>query len=140
MELVDTYDLGSYKATCAGSIPVTRTNNKIMEFKEALKQYQNFRSFLGDYFDCGELWYNLIDHTDCIWGEWPNSGFGWSEPDDNDPLPGDDDFEFMYGAELYGTSRWEKNGYVLFVGDDGCGNRDMYLFDNNKKVDEEDYD
>ena len=92
-----------------------------MKIKDTIKQYREAKKEIGKYFNT-DIWYNIIFYLDETWAG-DEHGFLWGLQDD----------EFMYGAEVYGTCMWEKGDYVLYVGDDGCGNRDMYLFSKDKK-------
>ena len=94
-------------------------------FEDILKNYSEARGAIGEFFDDAPMWYDLIDHTDEVWTD-------YGEEHDSIGFDLEDD-EFQYSFEVYGTSRWEKEGYVLFVGNDGCGNRDLYLFKTANK-------
>lgn len=100
----------------------------------ALKSYEKARIAVANMFGHCDLWHNLVDGTDepwCDYGSMHNEvGYGCDELSHG--------FEAEYSFEVYGTSRWiSKCGeYTLFVGNDGCGNRDMYLLKNSNKVEE----
>ena len=99
---------------------------------DLLKKYMDARENLAEYFDA-PIWYNLCIHIDDKWSDYgsEHSSVGWEYQES-----ADGEGDFMYGMEVYGTSRWEsKDGkYTLFVGDDGCGNRDCYIFANENKI------
>lgn len=100
----------------------------------ALKDYEKARIAVANMFGHCDLWHNLVDGTDepwCDYGSMHNEvGYG-GEVEDGE-------LNAEYSFEVYGTSRWvSKCGeYTLFVGNDGCGNRDMYLLKNCNKVEE----
>jgi len=75
-----------------------------------------------------DIWNSIIFYLDEKWTDYSNQhgsiGFDLENED------------FQYSFDIYGTSRWEKGGYVLFVGNDGCGNTDMYVFKLANKVEE----
>ena len=92
---------------------------------ELIKQYNSAREALGKMFDVDEMWYNVIDETESRWTDYGNKtgneiSYGYST----------DEIEDGSNFGVYGTSRWKSNcgEFVLFVGDDCSGNRDMYLF------------
>jgi len=89
--------------------------------EEAFSQYKLAKGKIAEFFDCDCVWYNINDLTDDCWNETGghNGSVRWGE---------DAEYGSEYSMDVYGTCRWEKDGFVLFVGDDGCGNRDMYLF------------
>lgn len=99
-----------------------------------IKAYDEAREGLAKMFGLDDMWHNVITAVDqpwCDYNELHNEvGYGCEELSFG--------FEPEYSFEVYGTSRWESEcgKYTLFVGDDGCGNRDMYLFDNANKVEE----
>jgi hypothetical protein len=104
---------------------------------DLLRNYTKAVEALGEYFDTG-IYYNVIVLDDEEWTDYgsQHDSVGWELLKDED----DDLTDFNYGFEVYGTSRWEsKDGkYTLFVGDDGCGNRDCYVFLNSLKIEEGD--
>jgi hypothetical protein len=98
-----------------------------MEIKDAINQYESARKAIGDFFEI-DIYNDVQILLDCRW-------YDYDEQHDSVSF---DQNEERYGFEVYGTSRWEKDGYVLFVGDDGCGNRDHYLFKkDNYELDED---
>ena len=99
-----------------------------MNIKDELVAYHKARENLGKLFGDAPMWYNIIDHTDQPWSE-DGKDISWDYCGNED-----EDRELQYSIEIYGTSRWEKDGFVLIAAYDGSGNRDMYLFDNNNKV------
>jgi hypothetical protein len=98
-----------------------------MNIKEAFEQYQNAEDFIANFFG-GETYYGIEFHLDNKWYDW-GSEVGWF-----------DDGEDIYSFEIYGSMRWERDGYVMFVGDDGCGNRGCYIFSLEHKCTMEEWD
>lgn len=67
--------------------------------------------------------YNLIDCRNCKWAiNFCGQVVGYSYDNDDD--------DFAYEIDVYGTSIWRrpKIGLTFVVGDNGCGDRDMYVF------------
>lgn len=95
--------------------------------KPFIVAYSNARDALGDYFGTS-IDYDVFD---CTTDEWNDYGDKFGSVG-----YGGDGFDPDYAFEVYGTSRWEARGYTMFVGDDGCGNRNIYIFDNDNKVEE----
>lgn len=99
-----------------------------------IESYEKARKGLAEMFGLDDLWRNVIvadNEPWCDYGQLHNEvGYGCEELSYG--------FEPEYSFEVYGTSRWVSNcgEYTLFVGDDGCGKRDMYLFKNCNKVEE----
>lgn len=105
--------------------------NPINEVTASFDLYTEARERLANVFGIDDLWYNLIWCGDEKWAE--------DEYRVQYDFTGMDDWgnaEFDYYFEIYGRSRWQAHGYVLFVGDNHCGDRDMYIFDLSKKVSE----
>lgn len=40
----------------------------------------------------------------------------------------------MYDGDIYGTSVWTTSEFTVAILDNGCGDRDAYLFDNKNRV------
>ncbi|AGN30219.2 hypothetical protein VPFG_00219 [Vibrio phage nt-1] len=88
-------------------------------------------------FELDEIWHNIIDKTD------------WYFTCDEEIVEESYEFSFAenlnefeagnyYSIEVYGTSIWRSTDkeYFLVVGNDGCGNQDMYLFSARNLVKE----
>lgn len=90
--------------------------------QEAIDQYQNAKKFIGDFFGV-KIWHPINVLLDDKWSERYNGDVTY---DNNGEI---------YSFELYGTSRWEKDGYVMFVGCDN-GEKDVYLFKMENKVED----
>ena len=103
---------------------------------EFLQNYLNARKELAEYFDDAPIWHNVIINIEDHWTDFgeKHRSVAWDYQRDEDSER--DSGEFEYGMEVYGTSRWlSKDGkYTLFVGDDGCGNRDCYIFLNENLI------
>ncbi|WZW72837.1 hypothetical protein [Vibrio phage TCU-VP03-AIR1] len=108
--------------------------------KELLNTLSKTEIEIAKQFGLDHLWHGLVDCTNSVFAA------------DNDDLLKARDFQYAdtekaitegdcYGIEVYGTSVWlSKDGqYVLTVADDGCGNRDFYIFDASKHSDCEMY-
>jgi len=97
--------------------------------EDALQQYIDSRKKLSDYFEA-DIWHNVIINIEDKWTDYGQQ---------HGEIAWDFDSEWMYSFETYGTSKWisKDEKYTLFVGDDGCGNRDCYIFLNELKVDDE---
>jgi len=96
--------------------------------QDLLESYVSARQALSEYFDNDSLWYNVVIYDKDTWTENGSGDVYWE-------LLDDDSDDWNYSIEIYGTSRWEsKDGkYTMFVGNDGCGNRDCYVFLNSLK-------
>jgi len=103
---------------------------------DALKEYTDARERLSEYFDA-PIWHNLIINLEDEWTDYGSEhseiGFDYQTPDEDSEW---DSGEFMDSFEIYGTSRWlsKDKKYTLFVGNDGCGNRDCYILNNEKRL------
>ncbi|MGL4521340.1 MAG: hypothetical protein ACRCWQ_02140 [Bacilli bacterium] len=96
----------------------------VNEIQEAFAKYALARENLGKLFET-EIDYDVIDLTNEKWLEADCEYVKYG-------LIGKDTFgdsEFDYSFEIYGSSRWQSHGYVLFVGYDWSGNRGMCMFD-----------
>ncbi len=51
-----------------------------------------------------------------------------------------DNLGLMYDFDIYGTSIWTIDEYTAFVGDNGSGYRDIYIFKNELELKWEEYD
>ena len=99
------------------------------------QSYRDARNAIAEYFNDAPIWHNVIFNLEDQWTDHNSlhDSISWELLDDPDDLDC-----WNYGVEIYGTSRWESNDgkYTLVIGDDGCGNRDCYVFDNALKVEE----
>ena len=98
--------------------------------KKVIEDYLQARRKMGELFDT-EIWYNVVDNRKEKWTDYGEKygSIGW------DLLSEDDGFD--YSIEICGTSRWEVDEYVLAVGRDCFGNKDMYLFSKDNYVEEQ---
>ncbi len=110
--------------------------------KELLKTLAETEASIAAKFELDHLWHNLVDCTDELFtcDLIPDNiddmhkvinkvrEFQYGFKDANGLEEGD-----CYSVEVYGTSVWlsADKQWLLTVADDGCGNRDFYLFDMN---------
>lgn len=96
--------------------------------KELIQSYDKIRTEIATNFGLDSLWYNLIIYVDCPW-DGSSREFSWSEDGEDGSYS---------SCDVYGTSEWVSKcgNYTLYVGDNGCGDRDMYLFSNANKKEE----
>ena len=87
------------------------------------------------------LTYNIVNKLDSRWRDYGGGGeIGWWNDDSEwqdalDEAGGDPyDAEVMYSGDVYGTSVWRTETHTMAVLNDGCGNRDAYVFTNALKV------
>ena len=97
-----------------------------IDIEQVFDQYTNFRKLVGEFFECDAVWYNVILHLDEKWTDYneQHDSIGFDLQED----------EFMYSFDVVGTSRWEKGDFVMFCGNDCCGNRDLYVFKLSNKM------
>lgn len=95
--------------------------------KELIESYSKFRTEIANNFGLDSLWYNLVICVDFPW-DGNSRDFRWSESDED---------SYSY-CDVYGTSEWVSKcgNYTLYVGDNGCGDLDMYLFSNANRKEE----
>lgn len=101
------------------------------EVLSLLEQHATVERQIAEMFGLDYLWHNLVDCTDENWiqgGIHDDVTYGF---EDNQSY---EDGE-CYSFEIYGTSHWVSKceKYSLFVGDDGSGGRDMYIFSSDKE-------
>ena len=103
-----------------------------IDIEKVFSNYSSFKEIIGEFFDCDCVWYNIILMLEEKWTDYGagHDEIGW-EPliDEEGVMDG-----FNYSCDIYGTSRWEKDDFVMVVGGDGCGNRDIYIFRKSNKV------
>lgn len=87
----------------------------------------------------GSMFYNISDMRDCFWDQGSREFSWWSadelqdakdESGSDDP----DDWDRMYSGHIYGTSVWTTPEFTVAVLDNGCGDRDAYLFANKNRI------
>ena len=133
----------SYPFSCA-SIPHTMLTRREVFLVDVLAKdlfaISDGRGRILEHFGLNELFYNICDMRECYWKAEKHS-FGWWDGEDQveaakDEAESDDpaDWEAMYSKKIYGTSVWSTAEYTLAVLNDGCGNRDAYLFAVAKRV------
>ena len=93
-----------------------------MNIQQKLQEYRELRREIGNFFGTA-IYYNITDVSD----------EKWSESDRNVEYNQRGD-EFNYSFRIRGTSRWEKDGYVLFLGINCSGDADLYVFSLENKV------
>lgn len=97
--------------------------------KQLLKTLAETEASIAAKFGLKDIWHNLVDCTDKVFVA------------DNSELEKAYEFQYAdteseitegdcYSIEVYGTSVWisDDEQYLLTACNDGCGNRDMYLF------------
>jgi hypothetical protein len=83
--------------------------------------------------------YNICDKRECRWRRLSDE-FGWWDDDSEwqdalDEAGGDPaETDIMYSGEIYGTSVWKTDTHTACALNDGCGNRDVYIFRNKNEV------
>jgi hypothetical protein len=83
--------------------------------------------------------YNICDMRDYFWIQ-SRRQFSWWDTESlqtaKDESGSDDpnDWDPYYAGVVYGTSVWTTSDFTVAVLDDGCGNRDAYLFTNKNKA------
>jgi len=92
--------------------------------EEAISAYEEAEKNIGDFFST-EIWLGIMILLEDEWCE----GYG--------EITFRNDGE-VYAFEVYGTSKWEKDGYTFFTGEDN-GEKSHYLFKIENKVDEIEY-
>ena len=80
---------------------------------EALKTYNEAETFIGKYFNT-----NIFYGIRIFFNE------KWCENDREITYEYDGD---IYSFEIYGTSRFEKDEHIMFIGEDN-GEKDHYIF------------
>lgn len=98
-----------------------------IDIAKEIDNYLNSRTAIADFFET-PIWEGIIF---CLDEKWVEQGGTIRYDLGNEEEDYDD---FIYSFDIYRVSRWERGGYVLFIGNDGCGNRDMYLFKSENKV------
>lgn len=91
-----------------------------------IKKYVKAREELGEYFRT-DILYNIIIYDEETWTNfYDNSEVKWD-------LQGD---EFIYSIDVYRCMNWasKDDKYTMFVGDNGCGDRDFYVFKNSLRI------
>lgn len=95
-----------------------------MKINDLLIEYQVCEQKIAEKFGLDALFYYFRDLTRMYWAQ-NNEDISYSEkPDDID--------DNSYGAEVYGTSMWNSEGYTLFVVYNN-GEKEMWLFDDTRK-------
>lgn len=104
--------------------------------EDLLKKYVDAREALSEYFGV-PIWHNLELHLEDEWTDYgsQHDSVAWCFQRPDNPID-EDDGEFTYSLEVRGTSRWQSKDdkYTMFVGRDGCGNTDCYVFLNELKL------
>jgi hypothetical protein len=101
---------------------------------ELLEDYKKAKEELMDFFGCDQGYYPVEDYTEETWCEYSSGTVSW-EPLLEYDYDDDEEWEFNYSGEIYGTSRWEKEGYVMFTffSDTGDG-KYLAVFSTNQKI------
>lgn len=99
--------------------------------------YNGSKDKISSYFNNAPIHHNIIFNIEVEWTDFDNlhNSVSWEIAEKDSTSSWDFD-EWGYGIEIYGKSRWESidGKYTLFVGDNGCGDRDCYVFKNSLKV------
>ena len=110
-----------------------------MSITQALDALAKAEKTIWSHFDLEPQALNIMDKRNCRWRQgiqdvgWWETDLDWS--DAITEAGGDlEDVEPLYAGDIYGTSIWSSRTYTLFVLDDGCGNRDAYVFLNSMEV------
>ena len=100
-----------------------------INIENEIDNYQKSREAIGEFFGT-DIRDSIIFHLDIKWTDYDSQSgsIAYNLHDE------DETCEDSISA-IYSSCRWEKGGYVLFVGHDGC-NRDMYMFKSENKVEE----
>ena len=102
-----------------------------MDVKKAIEEYVTARCQIAKAFKCESLWYNIIFETEEKWtdhgDEHDTISYTYEEDDDEER-------EFEYSLEVYGSSKWETEEYVMYCGGNGCGDRDLYVFKKSNYI------
>ena len=108
--------------------------------EEAMDTLTDADKTIWAHFGLDPMPYNLCDMRMNPWVRQGARSVGWWESTEQlqqvqEVAESDDpeDWDIMYGGTIYGTSLWSTAEYTVAVLDDGCGNRDAYLFANKNK-------
>jgi hypothetical protein len=94
-----------------------------MNLTEAIKSYEEAEEAIGDFFNT-DIWLGINVLIENKYAEYGTC----------DEVNYEVDGE-VYSFEVWGTSRHEKDGYVLFTGEDN-GEKSHYLFKKENQVEE----
>lgn len=99
---------------------------------------QNMITQLNTIFDSDIMgWHSINFQPHSAWHLYDHSEVGYTDlKEDEDDMPvaeflslwKDDEKDLQYSFEVYGSSIWYADEFTAFVGDDGSGNRDIYIF------------
>jgi len=92
-----------------------------MNIEEAIESVKKGGKAIGDFFGT-DIWYGIRFMLENKWQDY------------SDEITYERDGD-IYGFEIWGTSRWEKDGYVMFVGQDD-GEKDHYIFKLENRVED----
>lgn len=133
-----------YPYSCAPALHTMlsrREGTSASALAKALDALASADTLVWAHFGIGPQPYNICDMQKCFWLQDGTRTFGWWDDenqlrDANHAAESDDpeDWDVMYSGEVYGTSVWVTADYTLAVLNDGCGNRDAYVFTNKNKV------
>ena len=105
-----------------------------MNLEKTLEEIEHLEKTVANFFGSNNiLGYNLIDYTDYFWTDFNKESMtiGWSES----MVDGEDIDNMMDGEiDIHRSGCWKKDGYMLVIGGDGCGNKDAYIFKLENKV------
>ena len=110
-----------------------------LPLNEVMDQINDLTEKFWKHFGESPLPYNICDMRGRFWAQ-GHQEFSWWSADElqtakdgsgsDDPL----DWDPMYAGDIYGTSVWTTSEFTVAILDNGCGDRDAYLFDNKNRV------
>jgi len=110
-----------------------------MNIGQALDTLATVEKVIWSHFDLEPQALNIMDKRNCRWSQgiqdigWWETDLDWSAAI-TEAAGNLEDVEPTGSGDVYRTSIWSTKSYTLFVLDDGCGNRDAYIFLNSNKV------
>jgi hypothetical protein len=102
------------------------------EFESKLEELSNLKQFFSKYFDV-EIYDGFDDMTGIYAWSITSDSVHWSYDKNEDFDIEDEDFEYEYGGEIYGTSIWNKKDFTLVRYDNGSGEIISAVFDNKSR-------
>lgn len=107
---------------------------------DVMDQINDLTENFWKHFGVSPVPYDICDMRGCSWVQ-RGREFGWWEYEaqlqNEKTTSGSDDpgdWDPMYTGDVYGTSVWTTSEFTVAVLDNGCGDRDAYLFDNKNRI------
>jgi len=98
-----------------------------INLEKEIDNYNKAKDAIGEFFDVG-IDRGIVFELDTKWTDYSEKHGSIGFCLEND--------EFQYSFTVYGTSRWERDGYVLFVGNNCWSEKEMYIFKLENKDEE----